>query len=484
LKLDRRGIRFRLMLSFIALSAGAVLLLGGLQTGLIKPYYRNSKIRTIKALASSLVEDLLGEDGSDAEHISEAFASTVDNSACVILYNSDGRILYQADQLGEGCVFNAGVTTNTGEDYQTFTSLKNYVDSNGGEYSKDVTNQETSQTMLVYGELLKENLGTYYLFINTPLEPVDSLITAFSRQYLMLTVLIIAIALVFSIWLSGKIVRPITNMQKETVKLSKADYDVHFDGGSFTETRDLANALNEASDQLSKIEEMRRGLMANLSHDIRTPLTNIRAYAEMIRDISGNDPVKREKHLDVIIRETEYMNRLVSDMSELSRMQTGSYVLKKTNVDLVDVIHEVLEIDGAMIDASHLKVVLDLPDHLIIYADEVKITEVVQNYVSNAVKHSPEGGTITIRGWIMEDEETVRVEVIDEGEGIAEEDQKMIWDRYQKASRSFSRSTQSTGLGLAIVKAILDAHGAAYGVVSSPGHGATFWFSFKETHTA
>ena len=471
------------MLSFIALSAGAVLLLGLLQTGLIKPYYRNSKIRTIQTLASSLAEDLLAEDGATREEVSQAFAATVDNDACVVLYNSDGRLLYEADQLGEGCVFNAGVSVNTSLDYQSFESLKSYVDAAGGEYSRDVVNQETSQNMVVYGTVLEENLGTYYLFLNTPLEPVDSLITLFARQYLTLTILIIAIAVLFSIWLSGKIVKPITSMQKETVKLSKADYNVHFDGGSFTETQDLAEALNNASHQLEQIEDMRRSLMANLSHDIRTPLTNIRAYAEMIRDISGDNPEKREKHLNVIIRETEYMNRLISDMSELSQMQTGNYVLKKTNVDLVEVIHNVLMIDGALIDARKLKVDLDLPDHLIIYADEVKITEVVQNYLTNAVKHSPDEGTIHIHGWILPDEETVRVEVTDEGEGIAEEDQKLIWDRYQKASRSFSRPTQSTGLGLAIVKAILDAHHASYGVISKPHEGATFWFSFRQTHT-
>ena len=178
------------------------------------------------------------------------------------------------------------------------------------------------------------------------------------------------------------------------------------------------------------------------------------------------------------------MNRLITDMSELSQMQTGSYVLKRTNVDLTQVIHDVLVIDSALISTRSLKVVTDLPESLVIYADEVKITEVIQNYITNAVKHSPDNGTIVIRGFVEADEETVRVEVKDEGEGIAKEDQKLIWDRYQKASRSFSRNTQSTGLGLSIVKAILDAHGAEYGVISDVGKGSTFWFSFKETHTA
>lgn len=480
MKSDVHGIRFRLILAFIGVAVGAVVVLGVLQVGLIRPYYRNSKISSARALASAILDDLLED--SDSGSAEEAFAATVDNDACVVIYNSSGRLVYRADQLGEGCVFNENVTTDAAADYHDFASLQQLVDNSSGEYSTDLTNQETSQEMLVFGVRAEENLATYYLFMNTPLEPVDSLISLFSKQYISLTVIIIIVAAAVSIWLSGKIVRPITDMQKETVKLSKADYDVNFDGGSFTETKDLAAALNHAAGELGKIEDLRRRLMANLSHDIRTPLTNIRAYAEMIRDISGDNKEKREKHLDVIIRETDYMNRLINDMSELSQMQTGNYVLHLSNVDLREKTEEVIEINSTMIQAHALDVIVEMPEHLIVYADETKMTEVIQNFVTNAIRHSEDGSRIWIRGWIKDDEETVHMEVQDEGEGIPEEDLERIWDRYQKASRSFTRASGSTGLGLSIVKAILDTHHAEYGVESKVGEGSTFWFELRETH--
>ena len=196
----------------------------------------------------------------------------------------------------------------------------------------------------------------------------------------------------------------------------------------------------------------------------------------MIRDISGDKPEKREEHLDVIISEADYLDRLVVDMSELSKLQSGTYVLKEENFDLAEVIRNVVRLNSVMIDEGKLHISINTPPSLIVYGDETKLTEVIYNFLSNAVKHTPEGKTIYLRAFHLEDEETVRVEVEDEGVGIPEEEIPFIWDRYQKSSRSFSRSMSSTGLGLSIVKAILDSHHARYGVTSQQGKGSLFWF--------
>ena len=224
------------------------------------------------------------------------------------------------------------------------------------------------------------NLGTYYVFMNTPLEPVDSIITFFSRQYSIYVLFVIVASLIFSFWISGKIARPIQNMEKEAVKLSNAKYEAHFEGGAFMETQELAATLNKASKDLGKIEELRRDIIANVSHDIRTPITNIRAYAEMIRDISGDSVEKRNKHLSIIIKETEFMNTLVDQMSELSQMQSGNYQLHKKNVDIVQVIHQVVDMDTPSIMEAHLQIHMDMPESLTMYADEGKILEVGRGY--------------------------------------------------------------------------------------------------------
>ncbi|MBR2676305.1 MAG: HAMP domain-containing histidine kinase [Solobacterium sp.] len=475
MKLDRHGIRFSFWLVFILFAIGVVFLLGVLQFSLIKPYYRNSKLTNVKEIGNEIQQYVINQNGNSAA-MNRAFQVAVNNNVCVAIYNTSGFKIYSADSLGSGCVFNAGSSTDYEIDTSDGYAMKQLLDSGNGEASINLVNQRTNQDMVVYGRKIHSNLMNYYLFVNSPLEPVDSIVAFFGRQYVIFTFVILLAASFVSLLIAGRLVRPIVHMNQEADKLAAADYSCTFEGGSFTETKELAESLNDATRKLSKIDELRKDLIANVSHDIKTPLTSIRAYAEMIRDISGEIPEKRDEHLDVIISEADYLDRLVVDMSELSKLQSGTYVLKEENFDLSAVIRNVVRLNSVMIEEGKLHVTIDTPPLLVVYGDETKLTEVIYNFLSNAVKHTPENGNITIRAFVKEDEETVRVEVKDEGEGISEEELPLIWDRYQKSSRSFSRSMSSTGLGLSIVKAILDSHHAQYGVESEKGKGAMFWF--------
>lgn len=479
MKYDRHGIRFRVWLAFFLLALGIVLFIGILQVGLIRPYYRNAKIRTVQTVTNNIQSDLI-EDGT-VTGINHALQETVDNNACVVIYNDNGDLIYRADSLGTGCVFNGESTLpdEIATDEARVSLLKDT-----SEYSHNLTNSVTGQEMIVYGRKITASLANYYLYINSPLEPVDSVVSFFTSQYLIYMLLALAGASVVAMYISGRLTRPIVDMKHEAQKLVKADYTAAFSGGEFTETKELATTLNHANDVIKQTDDLRRDLMANVSHDIRTPLTNIKAYAEMVRDVSGDDPEKRTKHMNVIIRETDYMNHLVNDMSELSRMQSGTYEMHKENVDLAVKIREILEMDQPLIESGQLTVHLEVPESLIIYADETKIGQVVANYLSNAIKHTPAGGNIYVRAYMLKDEETAHFEVQDEGEGISKEELPLIWNRYQKSSRSFSRSLTSTGLGLAIVKAIADAHHGECGAISEEGKGSTFWFELKESHEA
>ena len=482
MRLDLHGIRFRFWLVFFALAIGITVFIGALQTGLIRPYYRNSKIQSVRVVADHL-EDSLVESRSTESSVQAALREAVNNSVCVVMFNENGTRVYDADSLGAGCIFTnprnseiIGMLTPEG--------MQQLLASESSEYSANYTNKSTGQEMIIYARRISEPLATYYMFVNSPLEPVDSVVTFFTRQYAYYTAIAIVIASLVAFYVSRTITRPVVRMKNEALKLSNADYDTDFEGGAYTETQELANTLNNASEQLRRIDNLRRDLIANVSHDIRTPLTDIQAYAEMIRDVSGENPEKRRKHLNVIIRETQYMNRLVNDMSELSRLQSGNYELNRTNMDICETIRDIVDMDEALIRQAGVTVHVDIPDVLTVYADEIKISQVIANYLSNAIKHTPQGKSIWIRAWMKDDEETVRVEVEDEGEGIDPADIPYIWDRYQKSSHSFSRSMTSTGLGLAIVKGIADAHGAGYGVESEPGEGTTFWLELRETHEA
>ena len=292
MKLDTHAIRFRFWLAFFLLAIGITVFIGTLQTGLIRPYYRNTKIQSVSTVADHIQDDLVSMN-STASGIQSALREAVDNSVCVVMYNDSGTLIYNADSLGAGCIFNS---RNNKEIPSLLSAegMKEVLNENQNEYSANFTNAATGQEMIVYGRLIREALGTYYMFVNSPLEPVDSVVTFFSRQYAYYTGIAIIIASLVAFYISRTVTGPIVRMKNEASKLSNADYETDFDGGAYTETRELANTLNLASDKLDKVDELRRDLIANVSHDIRTPLTDIRAYAEMIRDVSGDNPEKRE----------------------------------------------------------------------------------------------------------------------------------------------------------------------------------------------
>lgn len=477
MKLDLHGIRFRFWLATILLACGVTLFLGALQVGYIGPYYRNAKMKTLQGIASDIAYDLT-EDGSESG-IASALKQTVNNELCTVMYNSKGEVVYSADSLGVGCIFNASASRQPSQ-LQDMDVIIDGMNDKPGDYSLQFVSDVTGENMIVYGTKVEAPLSTYYLFINTSLNPATGMYRVFITQYFAYTVVVIIVASFVAMVFSGKITKPIVNMRKEAEKLSNADYSAHFDGGSFTETRALASTLNRANESMSRIDELRRDLIANLSHDIRTPLTDIRAYAEMIRDISGDNPAKREKHLNVIIRETEYLSMLINDLNQLTAMQSGNIEVNEEEIDLSARIREIIELNRTLIHNAGIILHLDIPDTLNVVTDETKIGRVIQNYLTNAIKHTPKGESITVRAYEKRHTGIVRIEVEDRGEGIPEEEIPFIWDRYYKSSRTFQRNMKSTGLGLAIVKSIAETMHASYGVKSQVDKGSVFWFEFNK----
>ncbi|MDY5252318.1 MAG: HAMP domain-containing sensor histidine kinase [Erysipelotrichaceae bacterium] len=470
-----KGLKFNVWLQFFLVALGVVLIMGILQFSLIKPYFRDNKVQSVKALSVTM-EQMILEDKA----FSKALQMIVDNNLCAMIVNKEGKVIYSGDSLGASCAFNQNVTI---DDFsfvpnQQAIVLNDLTNNNNGELNMTLTNTKTQQEMIIYGKLIKDNLSDYYLYINSPLEPYDSLIAFFINQYLFYMLIIVIISIVLATFLSNKLTKPIVNMKKSADILATGNYDVHFNNSYYNELNDLANTLNDATSKLSKVDELRKDLIANVSHDIKTPLTMIKAYAEMIIDISGDNKVKREEHLNVIINEADYLDHLVSDMSELSKLQSGNYILQQANFDIVKIIKEIINIYQVLIDDQHIDYKYIGDESVIVFADEIKIKQVIQNFISNAIKYTENGAKLIVK--VIKLDDAIRVEVIDNGQGIKQEDLPYIWDRYYKIDKSFRRKQQSSGLGLAIVKAILDAHDASYGVISEEGKGSCFYFELVQ----
>ena len=267
-------------------------------------------------------------------------------------------------------------------------------------------------------------------------------------------------------------------MNENAKKLGKGDYDITFEQCGYEELDELADTLNNATQSLEKTDEIRRELIANVSHDLKTPLTMIKAYSEMIRDLSGENKQKREEHLKVIIDETDRLTRLVNDMMDLSKIESGIVTISKEVFNFSELASSLIDrIKLSNMETKH-NIDYNIPKDLYVYADKTKIEQVLYNLIVNAIKHSGEG-VRNIKVNVTTTQKRVKVEVIDDGVGISEENLKHIWDRYYRASESFTRNVQGSGLGLSIVKNILIKHSSDFGVLSEVGKGSNFWFDIE-----
>ena len=257
--------------------------------------------------------------------------------------------------------------------------------------------------------------------------------------------------------------------------MSKGDYQFSFKTDSnISEIVELTTTLDEAKDELEKTDDLRRELLANVSHDLKTPLTMIKAYAEMVRDITYKDKEKRESNLNTIIEETDRLTLLVNDILDLSKL--GSVVeIKCEDFDLNQMIRTIMKRFECFED---IKFVYENEKTLMVHADITKMEQVIYNLVGNAINYVGKDKKVMIQ--IIENKSTYTVEVIDHGKGIKKEELDKIWDKYYKIDKTHQRNQFGTGIGLSIVKEILKNHNFNYGVKSELKKGTTFYFEIKK----
>ena len=254
-------------------------------------------------------------------------------------------------------------------------------------------------------------------------------------------------------------------------ELAKGDYSVEFSGKDYREIAELSETLNFAARELEKTEGFRKELLANVSHDLRTPLTMIIAYAEGMRDLPGeNTP----ENIQVIIDESRRLTNLVNDMLDISKLQAGVLEKETSIYNLTESIESVLERYNKLKEQEGYSIEFQYEQEVFVEADEFKIFQVIYNLINNAINYTGADKWVLVRQLIKD--EVVRIEVTDTGEGIAKEALPYVWNRYYKVDKTHKRAVMGTGLGLAIVKNILILHEADYGVESEPGKGSTFWF--------
>lgn len=334
--------------------------------------------------------------------------------------------------------------------------------------------QERSESV-IYVDVVEVAGEERILLVNAQLTPVDATVNTLRVELVWITVIMIVLSLGIALLISRQVSKSLIRINESAKEMAGGNFNVRFEGKDYREVAELSDTLNMTACELDKNERLRRELIANVSHDLRTPLTMIIAYAEVMRDLPGeNTP----ENVQVVIDEAERLTNLVNDMLDISKLQAGVmekhlsvYNLTESIQSVFERYNKLKEQDGYMISFSYDRTVL-------VKADEYKIFQVIYNLVNNAINYTGEDKQIWVRQIVKEDG-YVRIEVSDSGEGIAPEALPYVWDRYYKVDKTHKRAVMGTGLGLSIVKNILELHNARYGVESELGCGSTFWFEIK-----
>lgn len=470
MKFNSHNIRYRTWIYFTGLTLGILAMMWFFQIVLLSATFQDMKVTQIRSVADR-VENGIRTDRFNLQIEIEA----VRNQACGLVYNDDGVLLYQVDSLGLGCVLNERELASAAKIAEYIDVIKSDLN---GEMVLTVENNVINQSMILYGREIISDFGNFYIFLNTPLDPIDSTITIITNQFIYVTLIVFGVATVLAFYMAKRMANPIVRMNKSALDLAKGHYDVHFEPSEFEEITELATTLNHTSSELKKMDELRRDLIANVSHDIKTPLTMIKAYAEMIRDLSGDKKAKRDEHLGVILDEVTHLDALVKDMTQLTQLQSNVLTMHQEPFDLVALTYKVVHLMEGLIDEQGIEIEFFVPEEVDVIGDRLKIQQVLYNFLSNAIKFVGDDKKLVIQ--ILLDDDTARFEISDHGIGIQPEELQYIWDRYYKIDKHHARNPGGTGLGLSIASAILKAHDTDFGVESTLGEGSTFWFTLKQ----
>lgn len=463
-KIDKRSLNFKLWLYFVSFAAAIMALLWLLQIVFLNSYYESMKTKEISRIGNELAAKYGSSDFENAL-VETSFSEGIS----INILDQTGKLIYPLDIFD--IIRQPRLNSGTFSDFlaRLYGSETDHV-----VYTR--TDDRVSNPILVYGAILRNgDAPNYFLFINSMLEPIDSTVNVLKSQLIMITGISFFLALGISFILARWISEPITHITRSARALAKGDYGVCFEKGAYTEIDNLADTLNSTTKELSKADDLRKDLMANVTHDLKTPLTVIRSYSEMIKDISGDSKEKREAHLDTIIQETEKLTSLVDDMLELTRVQSGLKDMEIESLDLSELSREVLDRFSYFKENEGYNFQMSAKGETMVMGDKRKLYQAIYNLIGNAVNYTDEDRRILI---IVEgDENSVRFSIEDHGSGIAADELDHIWDRYYRGGKSHSRRKTGSGIGLSLVKSIILAHKGEYGATSKEGEGSIFYFS-------
>lgn len=453
----KSSINHKILTSFLLFTILILGILWFFQFLFLNSFYKDQKINDIKSVVEKIKKN------QTVEEINEV---ALDKSICVEIANKNYDVIYSSRYFGKGCISGNDLTNSYKFDF---------ISNNKEEETYEMIHEKYKSKTLVYGVKLDNN---NIAFLSTSLEPTKGIISLIRKQLIVITVISLLLSYFLAILISNHISKPIKEISNEAKNLANGNYNPIKEESNIEEIEELKNTLNDVKEELSKTDELRRDLMANVSHDLKTPLTMIKAYAEMSMDLHSNNEEKRKQDMNTIIQETDRLTILVNDILELSKMQSNMEI-EKEEFDLIELTSEILKRYQLYQETENYQFIFNHnKESIMILADKKKIEQVIYNLINNAINYTGEDNKVEIN---IKEEKDILVEIKDTGKGIKEEDLPYIWDRYYKNKKKHKRNLIGTGLGLNIVKTILETHNYPYGVKTKKDKGTAFYFKIPKT---
>ena len=452
-----------------------VALLGIANTALLPSYYTAKEKKHMAAVAKK-IDDVDLYSSNAGRDLSSILSNT---NYSLRIFDSFGNSLFTT--------YDAPVADYKGE-YEANALPDNNVTSKG--FFREKRNNKAFlrySTQLSGGETLV--LGIQQSLLKSSAEVANEFIIIVALGCLAFTILWVFV-------LSKRIAKPIGNMTEIATDMARLDFSRKLNVKGEDEIAKLAAAINELSGTLDitlkdlesknrklmgeieaerKLDKMRKGFVANVSHELKTPLSIIGGYAEGLK-LGLDSREETEQYADVIIDETSRMNELVISLLDLSRLESGQISINSERYDIAEQVREFLNRMSSAFQSKNATVECKLPERLFVFADSARIAQVISNYLSNAASHIKDGGTLKI--WSEIDNDTVKISVFNTGNVIKKEDMQHVWESFWRGEQSHKRDKDRFGLGLSIVRAITERHGSECGVYNL-GDGVVFWFSVK-----
>lgn len=397
------------------------------------------------------------------------------SDTCIMVYQSSSSGGMQGSIGNRGCMISSITNSERAKFVTKAIGSKNHsylarVTNNSSDFGVDGDQGDNFDT-IVYTKIVNVADYSSIIMVSGNITPLNATTETLASQMRYIALFMIVAVAILTLLMYRHIAKPIIGITSNAKQLPQGKYTIDPKTNRYKEAADLNNTLVQAANDIQKADKAKRDLISNVSHDLRTPLTMIGGYGEMMIDLPEE---KTDENIQVIVDETKRLNALVNDLLDMSRLQDGRIVLHKEVFDISALLKTQLQKYDVYRMQEGYTIESELLDTIYVNADKIRIEQVINNFLNNAVNYGGEAKHIIVRE--IKKENTVRIEVQDFGEGIDPEDLDNIWDRYYKVDKEHVRVSNGSGIGLNIVKQLLELHGVPYGVKSSKGKGSTFYF--------